>query len=142
MCLKNSIRHWWEILGGKEVRIWICFIKSRIFLKWKLFSFFFGLCYSSSGARSSPLISLSSTFFLCCSVAQSCPTLCHSMDYSIPGFPVLHYLLEFAQTHVLWFLWASHPQSPPSPPARSLSQHQSFFQWVESLHQVAKVLDL
>ena len=36
----------------------------------------------------------------CCSVAQSCPTLCDPMDCSMPGFPVLHYLLEFAQTHV------------------------------------------
>ena len=36
----------------------------------------------------------------CCSVAKSCPTLCDLMDCSTPGFPVLHYLLEFAQTHV------------------------------------------
>ena len=36
----------------------------------------------------------------CCSVAQSCPTLCNPTDCSIPGFPVLHYLLEFAQIHV------------------------------------------
>ena len=32
--------------------------------------------------------------------AQSCPTLCDPMDCSTPGFPVLHHLLEFAQTHV------------------------------------------
>ena len=36
----------------------------------------------------------------CCSVAQSCPTLCDSMDCSMPGFPVLQHLPEFAQTHV------------------------------------------
>ena len=36
----------------------------------------------------------------CCSVAQSCPTLCDSMDRSTPGFPVLHHLLELVQTHV------------------------------------------
>ena len=30
------------------------------------------------------------------SVVQSCPTLCNVMDCSIPDFPVLHYLLEFA----------------------------------------------
>ena len=35
-----------------------------------------------------------------CSVAQLCPTLCDPMDYSAPGFPVLHHLPEFAQTHV------------------------------------------
>ena len=33
----------------------------------------------------------------CCSVAQSCPTLCDPMDCSMPGFPVLHYLPEFAK---------------------------------------------
>ena len=36
----------------------------------------------------------------CCSVAQSCPTPCDSMDCSTPGFPVLHHLLKLAQTHV------------------------------------------
>ena len=35
----------------------------------------------------------------CCSVAQSCPTLCDPVDRSMPGFSVLHCLLEFAQTH-------------------------------------------
>ena len=35
----------------------------------------------------------------CCSVTQSCPTLCNPRDCSTPGFPVLHYLPEFAQTH-------------------------------------------
>ena len=33
-------------------------------------------------------------------VTKSCLTLCGPMDHSMPGFPVLHYLLEFAQTHV------------------------------------------
>ena len=35
----------------------------------------------------------------CCSVAQSCLTLCDAVDCSTPGFPVLHHLQEFAQTH-------------------------------------------
>ena len=35
-----------------------------------------------------------------CSVAYSCPTLCDPMDWSMPGFPVLHHLPEFAHTHV------------------------------------------
>ena len=34
------------------------------------------------------------------SVAQSCLTVCNTMDCSLPGFPVHHQLLEFAQTHV------------------------------------------
>ena len=36
----------------------------------------------------------------CCLVKKSFPALCHPMDCSMPGSPVLHYLLEFAQTHV------------------------------------------
>ena len=55
--------------------------------------------------------------------------------YSTPGFAVLHYLPEFAQTHVRWVsdaIQPSHPLLPPSPPALSLSQHQGLFQWVIS----------
>ena len=57
----------------------------------------------------------------------------------------LHYLPEFAQTHVHWVtdaIQASPPLSSPSPPAFNLSQHQGLFQWVSSSHQVAKVLEL
>ena len=53
----------------------------------------------------------------------SCVWLCDPMDCSAPGFPVLHCLLEFAQTHVHWIgdaIWTSHPLSLPSPPALSL----------------------
>ena len=67
------------------------------------------------------------------------------MDCSMPGFPVPHYLLVFAQTHVHWVsdaIYAAHPLSPPSSPSLSLSQHHVLFQWVSSSHQVAKVLDL
>ena len=79
------------------------------------------------------------------SVAQSCPTLCHPMDCSIPGFPVLHYFPEFAQTHIHWVsdaIWPFHPLPPSSPFAFSLSQHQDLFQWVSCSHQVTKVLEL
>ena len=50
-------------------------------------------------------------FFLCCccSVTQSCPTLCDPMDWSIPGFPVLHQLPELAQTHVHRISDTYHP---------------------------------
>ena len=37
-----------------------------------------------------------------CSVGESHPTLYDPIDCSTPGFPVLHYLLEFAQIHVHW----------------------------------------
>ena len=70
------------------------------------------------------------------SVTLSCPTLCDPMDYSAPGFPVLHHLLELAQTHVHRVsdaIQPSHPLFPPFPPAFDLSQHQGLFQWVGSL---------
>ena len=81
----------------------------------------------------------------CCSVAQLCLTVCNPMDCSTPGFPVLHYLPELAQTHVHWVGDAIQPSwtlSSPSPPAFNLSQHQGLSQWVCSSHWVAKGLEL
>ena len=78
------------------------------------------------------------------SVAQSCLTLCDSMNRSTPGLPVQHQLPEFTQNHVHQVsdaIQPSHPLSSPSPPAPNPSQHQSLFQWVNSSHQVAKVLE-
>jgi len=66
----------------------------------------------------------------CCLVARLCPTLCDPMDCSTPGSSVFHYFLEFAQIRVHWVsdaIQSSHPLSPPSPPALSLSQHQGLF---------------
>ena len=80
----------------------------------------------------------------CSSVAQSCPTLCASMDWSTLGFHVHHQLSELAQNHAHWVVVAiqpSHPLLSPSFPAFSLSQHQGLFQWVNSSHEVAKVLE-
>ena len=60
-------------------------------------------------------------------------------------FPVFHYLLEFAHTHVHWVddaIQPSYPLSPLSLPVFNLSQHQGLFQWVGSSHQVAKVLEV
>ena len=67
------------------------------------------------------------------------------MDCSTPGFPVLHYLPEFAQTHVHWVddaIQPSHLLSPPTPTVLSLSLHQDLFEWVGALHQIARVLEL
>ena len=78
------------------------------------------------------------------SVAQSCPTLWDPMNCSTPGLPVHHYLPEFTQTHVHQVsdaIQPSHPLSSPFPPGPNPSQHQSLFQWVNSLHEVAKVLE-
>ena len=78
------------------------------------------------------------------SVSQSCPTLCDPMNRSTPGLPVHHQLPEFIQTHVHRVgdaIQPSHPLSSPSPPAPNPSQHLSPFQWVNSSHEVAKVLE-
>ena len=68
-------------------------------------------------------------------VTQSYLTFCDPVDYSMPGFSVLHNLPEFAQTDVYWVgdaIKLSHPMLFPSPPAFSPSQYQSLFQWVSS----------
>ena len=73
-----------------------------------------------------------------------CPTLCDPMNCSTPGLPVHQQLPKSTQTHVHWVsdaIQPSHPLLSPSPLALNLSQHQDLFQWVSSLHQVAKVLD-
>ena len=78
------------------------------------------------------------------SVAQLCPTLCDPMNCSTPGLPDHHQLLEFTETHVHQVsdaIQPFHPLSCPSPLAPNPSQHQSLFQWVNSLHEVAKVLE-
>ena len=68
----------------------------------------------------------------CCSVTKSCPTLCNPMNCSTPGFPVLHHLLEFAQTHVHWVSDVIHYLIPYYPQSLLASG---------SLHQVANVLE-
>ena len=74
--------------------------------------------------------------------SQSCLTLCDPMR-STPGLPAHHQLPEFTQTQVHWVgdaIQPSHPLSSPSPAANP-SQHQGLFQWVNSSHEVAKVLE-
>ena len=64
----------------------------------------------------------------CCSVNQSCPTLCNPMDYSMPGLPVPHHLPKFAQVHVHCIgdaIQLSHPLMPSSPSALNLSRISS-----------------
>ena len=65
------------------------------------------------------------------SVAQSCLTLCDSMNRSTPSLPVHHQLPEFTQTHAHQVGDAIQPSyllSSPSPPAPNPSQHQGLFQ--------------
>ena len=88
------------------------------------------------------LFQFSSVQFI--SVAQSCPTLCDPMNRSTPGLPVHHQLPEFTETHVHRVGDAIQPSYPllfPSPPDPNPSQHQSLFQWVNSLHEMAKALE-
>ena len=78
------------------------------------------------------------------SVTQSCPTLWDPMNCRMPGLPVHHQLPEFTPTHVYRVgdaIQQSHPLLSPSPPAPSPSQHQGLFQWVNSSHKVAKILE-
>ena len=78
------------------------------------------------------------------SIAQSCKTLCNPLDCTTPGCPVHHQLLELTQPHVHRVgdvIQLFHPLSSPFPPAFNLYQHQDLFQWVSSLHQVAKGLE-
>ena len=67
------------------------------------------------------------------------------MYWGMPGFPVLHYLPEFAQTHVHSVSDAIQPSNLCRLlllPALSLSQHQGLFQGVGSSQQPAKLLEL
>ena len=104
-------------------------------------------CFSSTGYRLVSWVRLlvcGLVFIQFSSAAQSCLTLYSLMDCHTPDFPVLHQLLELAQTHIHWVddaIQPSHPLLSPSPPAFNLSQHQGLFQWVSSSHQVAIVLD-
>ena len=77
------------------------------------------------------------------SVTQSCPILCDPMDCSTPP-PCPSPAPRVYSRHVRWVsdaIQPSHPRSSPSPPSTNPSQHQSLFQWVDSSHEVAKVLE-
>ena len=114
---KDSLEYWWSLWGTFEIPK-INFRKTQ---NWTISSVQFS------------------------SVTQSCPTLFDSMNCSMPGLPVHHQLPEFTETHIHRVsdaIQPSHPLSSPSPPAPIPSQHQSLFQWVNSSHEVAKVLEL
>ena len=116
----------------------MCFWKSycdpkHILKLWRISSLFGVVCITS-------FLLLSFHYLHVSIVVQSLS--CDSMDCNMPGSPVLHYLLELAQTHTHWVgdaIQPSHPLSLPSPPALNLSHHQGLFQWVSSLHQVDSI---
>ena len=124
--LKSSLNHKWEEPDSRWTSRKGRFIGRTLGIQ-------------DAGPRADPKISNYS------SVMKSCPTLCHPMNSSTPGFPVHHPLPEFAQTYVHQLSDAIQPSlslSSLSPPAFSLSQHQGLFYWVSSSHQVVKVLEL
>ena len=82
-----------------------------------------------------------------CSVAQSCLTLCDpwtAAHQASLSFSISRNLLKLMSIEVDDAIQPSHPLSPPSPPALSLSQHQSLFQWVSSprLNQSSFIITL
>jgi len=114
----TRLSNWTELNISNRTKFLVFLLK--IIVVWGFFVFFL-LAYQFS------------------SVAQSCPTFCNPMDFSTPGFPVLHQPLELAQTHVHWVgdaIQPSHLLLFPSPPAFNLSQHQGIYQWVSSSYQV------
>ena len=135
---------------------WLCSVV------WSLGGLYLPLCSSSSGMLWQFWVSYGSIWILglfilvlvknikdilvvqFSSVAQLCLTLCGPMNRSTPGLPVHHQLPESTQTHahrVGDAIQPSHPLSSPSPTAPNPSQHQGLFQWVNSSHEVAKVLE-
>ena len=76
-------------------------------------------------------------------VVQLHLSFCNPIDCSMPGFPVLHHLPEFAQTHVHWVndaIQQSHPLLSTSPSVFNLFQHQDLFQWISSSNVGASAL--
>ena len=79
--------------------------------------------------------------FCCCSVTKSCLTL-RSQGLQRAGSPILTISRSLLKSTVSDAISSSHPLLPPSPFAFNLSLYQDLFQWVGSLYQVAKVLEL
>ena len=120
-------------------RCWVSFLVMRMITNWTKVSLM-----STCTWQNKMLVSQEFSSVQFSSVAQLCPTLCNPMNRSTPGLPVHRQLLEFTETHVHGVSDAirpSHSLSSPSPPAPNPSQHQSLFQWVNSLHEVAKGLE-
>ena len=136
-------KSWARLSNGTELN-WnhYMFVAAHLVIVRKVHNFFFPP-QQISPSRECPF-ALSPLFWLPFQFNLSCVPLCDPMDSSTPGFSVHHQLPELTHTHVHWVsdaIQPSYPLSSPSLPAFNLSQHQGLFQWVSSLHQVAKVLE-
>ena len=130
---------------------WVHWIFQARILEWVAISFSRRSSQPSDWTRVSPIVGRCFTIWATredsvqfSSVPQFCPTLWDPMNGSTPGLPVHHKLPEFTQTHVHRVgdaIQPSHPPSSPSPLAPNPSQNQGLFQWVNSSHEVAKVLE-
>ena len=126
----------YEVLNYWLIAIHLSYLKSNLsFTALSNIRYYWNLTVNETG-----LFVLSVQFN---SVTQLCPILCDPMNCSRPGLPVHHQLPEFTQPHVHHVgvaIQLSHPLSSPFPPAPNPSEHQGLFQWVNSSHEVAKVL--
>ena len=115
-----------------KIQQWPGTIKGQFYLQFKNIFIIFGLWDR-----------ISSVQFSCSVVPDSLRA--HESQHARPPCPSVHHQLpEFTQTHahrVADAIQPSHPLSSPSSPAHNPSQHQGLFQWVNSSHEVAKVLE-
>ena len=135
----ERVKHKWSGLACSTSKNMFCANLSHY---WKSYHLEFDRWIKLNQKCSSLITSFSSVQFI--SVTQLCPTLCDSMNYTTPGLPVHHQLPEFTQTHVYRVhdaIQPSHLLSSPSPPAPNPSLHHRLPQWVNSSHEVAKVLE-
>jgi len=139
----------WTAPSGGASGLLTCFSQSRFafisFKFWVHFSLEIHKQKQKCASASRIEVKIEDSSIESTSVTQLYLILCDPMDCSTPGFPVRHQLPELAQTYVCWVgdaIQPSHPLSSPPPSAFNLSQHQGLFQWISSLHQVVKVLEL
>ena len=108
-CLERArhLVHGWHLLlvssqGGREQGNFLPLFY-RVNNSWRLHPYHWDhLCKDPPPNIFTLRVRISIYGLCCCSVAKSCATLCDPMDCSMPGFFVLHYLLESAQIHVHW----------------------------------------
>ena len=128
----KTISNHWRVLSRKKNAIKSMFWKYKLDILWRIDYRVLGYMRRDYSVQFS-------------SVAQSCLTLCNWMSCSMPGLLVQHQLPKPTRIHIHWVgdtIQTSHPLSSPSPPALNLSQHQGLYKWVNSLHQVATVLNV